>query len=597
MDARWVYTWKLMGGPGGVKEVKARLCVKGFQDAMSAILLTIAATASLLAHRVFAATATNIRKPLTSMDISAAFLKGFSFEETAGEEKELSVKGEKRRAYFTLPNEEDYALLFSLDPDGYGLLAMYWLQQLCIEALKGGFGMKDAPRRWRRRLHAAFLRFGLIPSTFDPCVYYDYPDSVKKQFLASRRKHRSAPRKTLTREDRKGLQVKDIGKVLFDLAVNTHVDDLENLTSDPKLFLFKRFLEENFGPVKLQREIWLHVGAEYSQSKDCEKVEIGQPHYPPQLEYVKVDKLRKAAPSSKLNTVEQAQLRKAVGGVSWFTRWRMDLLSRVQLLQTKFQEGTVQDLLADVNVVTRRAKDTANLKVVYKGLPRHTPVRFILWPDAAKGDYKKGEKKPVLAYVLALAPDQEASLSGPLQLIDWLMKKATRQGTSSLLVEALAACQGYERTEKVMGVFEEMYKTPPDVEILLVRSEHGLYGIPCDLVTDAKSLYDLLVAPAQPRPSNDGLLLWILWLRERLARGSIRRCVWTTTHDMVSDGLTKVLSDQTVLEKIQQRGEFHTRFSSLCEGTLWEVDKGLPPPKSSRAKDVGPKMRSCSLER
>ena len=48
MTSRWVYTWKVTGGVGGELIVKARLCVKGFQDALAATLATIAATASLI---------------------------------------------------------------------------------------------------------------------------------------------------------------------------------------------------------------------------------------------------------------------------------------------------------------------------------------------------------------------------------------------------------------------------------------------------------------------------------------------------------------------------------------------------------------------
>ena len=110
--------------------------------------------------------------------------------------------------------------------------------------------------------------------------------------------------------------------------------------------------------------------------------------------------------------------------------------------------------------------------------------------------------------------DTANSLSGQAQCLDFMARNATRVGKSSLDCESLAACQAAERASKVQGIFEEMYVCPPDVGVYLVRSEHGLYGIPCDLVTDAKSLYDLLCASDQPRPSTDGLLLWILWLRE-----------------------------------------------------------------------------------
>ena len=70
-----------------------------------------------------------------------------------------------------------------------------------------------------------------------------------------------------------------------------------------------------------------------------------------------------------------------------------------------------------------------------------------------------------------------------------------------------------------------------------------------------------------------------------MARGTLRRMIWTTTHDMPADGLTKELQDKWVLRKIVEHGRFDTQYSSLCRGELWEPEKGLPPPKSARVKD------------
>ena len=54
---------------------------------------------------------------------------------------------------------------------------------------------------------------------------------------------------------------------------------------------------------------------------------------------------------------------------------------------------------------------------------------------------------------------------------------------------------------------------------------------------------------------------------------------------MLSDGLTKVLQDQSSLVEVQRRGYFEPSYSCLCEGVLWEPQKGLPPPKKTAAKD------------
>lgn len=564
MRSRWVLTWKRVGGVDGEIVIKARLCVKGFMDAQAAIISTIAATVSLLMHRVFAATAVNSRKVLSSLDIGAAFLKGWSFEEFGDTKTE-----ERRRAFFDLPTEEDYALLYSLDEVYYGLLATTYLNDLIIEALKGGFGFKDAPRMWRVRLHASMLKAGLLQSRYDECVYYGYPDEVRRRF-DKRRKQQGYTNKRII--------VEDIGTVLFDIAVNTHVDDLECICDDPMLKKFRKVLEGEFEEVKLERERWKHVGANYMQTKTRERIEIDQTDYVKQLKFYPVSKDRKKNGPPALKTHEQTNYRGSVGGTAWFSRWRLDLVSRVHGLQTKFQDATIEDL-QKANAVTAYCQETADIKLVYKALPRNRRVRLVLFPDAAKGDYMKGSDKPVLAYINCLMVDQVKKLSGALQLWDWAGKKTTRVSKSSLHAEALAMAQSIEKAEKIAGIFNEMYAEVTNTQVLLERTEKGTLALEVDAVTDSKSLYDLLTGEAEPKPSDGGSLLWLLWIRERRKTGTVRRFIWATTYDMLSDGLTKATIDMQPLIDAMVRAEFVSKYSMLCEGDLWEPEKGLPPPK------------------
>ena len=108
---------------------------------------------------------------------------------------------------------------------------------------------------------------------------------------------------------------------------------------------------------------------------------------------------------------------------------------------------------------------------------------------------------------------------------------------------------------------------------------------PRDLITDAKSLYDILTKGEDPRPSDDGVLLWAPWLRGRLARGSARKMIWACNASVISGGLAKVPPDQIASRELLQTGQFHARHSSLCEAELFDPWKGLPPPKKGAAKD------------
>lgn len=142
MSSRWVLTWKCFVDTG-LKGVKARLCLRGFLDIQSAILAVAAATASLLSHRIFCATATNAACRIVSHDVGAAFMQGSTFAEFEGQ------KGEVRREVFAdLPAVEDYQLLHEICPDSFSLLLTHFVELLVPWLLKGGDGLKDAPRLW-----------------------------------------------------------------------------------------------------------------------------------------------------------------------------------------------------------------------------------------------------------------------------------------------------------------------------------------------------------------------------------------------------------------------------------------------------------------
>ena len=79
LSSRWVLKWKLVEG---VRLVKARLTVRGFED-MAENLSTFASTASRWGQRVVSVIATQMSWPLFLADVSTAFLQGLTFEELA----------------------------------------------------------------------------------------------------------------------------------------------------------------------------------------------------------------------------------------------------------------------------------------------------------------------------------------------------------------------------------------------------------------------------------------------------------------------------------------------------------------------------------
>ena len=78
LPARWVIEWKKKEGK---LVVKARPYLKGFAEKNQYTLRTAAPTATRLGHRIVVLTSVLRKWELWSLDVSTAFLQGWSFSE------------------------------------------------------------------------------------------------------------------------------------------------------------------------------------------------------------------------------------------------------------------------------------------------------------------------------------------------------------------------------------------------------------------------------------------------------------------------------------------------------------------------------------
>ena len=78
IDSRWVITWKLING---VKDIKARLVVRGFKDQQGEELNTSASTASRWGQRIVNQVVVEEEWDLFSFDVSTTFLQGLTFQD------------------------------------------------------------------------------------------------------------------------------------------------------------------------------------------------------------------------------------------------------------------------------------------------------------------------------------------------------------------------------------------------------------------------------------------------------------------------------------------------------------------------------------
>ena len=157
VDTRWVIRWKLVDG---VKIIKVRLTMRGFKD--SAVALdTFAGTASRWAQRlVNSVAATEKDFVLFSLDVSKAFAKGMTFKEL------FELTGQPLREVQFVLQPKDIAHLRKIPGfenfDG---------NKEVLTMVKPIYGLKDAPRAWRKKLHAVLTEFGLTQAAADGQIY------------------------------------------------------------------------------------------------------------------------------------------------------------------------------------------------------------------------------------------------------------------------------------------------------------------------------------------------------------------------------------------------------------------------------------------
>ena len=148
VDTRWVFTWKLVNNK---KIIKCRLTMRGFRD-RQIDMETFAGTASRSGQRIVNSVVVQENDfVLFSFDVSQAFAKGMTFEELA-----RLTGTQLREVEFDLSPADIY-LLRRLP--GY---ADFDPARETLKMLKPIYGLRDAPRAWRKKLHSVLGMWGLV---------------------------------------------------------------------------------------------------------------------------------------------------------------------------------------------------------------------------------------------------------------------------------------------------------------------------------------------------------------------------------------------------------------------------------------------------
>ncbi|CAK0873269.1 unnamed protein product [Prorocentrum cordatum] len=239
MDSRWVIRWKKQ--PDGKLAIKARLCIKGFKDLQQDRLDTFSATASRQTQRIVNFIAASRPKwVLWSCDVGSAFLKGLTFQDVA------YMTGEPlRTVQLDLP-KDTVKIARQFEP-----LSNYDVSRHCLEMVRPGFGLKDAPRLWNLKLKQVMTKLQLLPLVTYSQFYCKWAGSrcepVPRELVPMSADKDKARGTDVSFTDPE-IAIKDL-----QMVCSTRVDDLKEASTDPIADAFMDALESEFGKLTRQK--------------------------------------------------------------------------------------------------------------------------------------------------------------------------------------------------------------------------------------------------------------------------------------------------------------------------------------------------------
>ena len=515
VDVRWVYTWKQ--DLKKEMQIKARMTVRGFKDQAQG-LETFAGTASRWGQRVVnAVTAQEEEWTLFSFDVSLAFAKGLSF-------KELSeLTGEPLRVVQFELSREDAKILQKIA----GFEAFNAEKEVLL-MVKAVYGLKDAPRAWRKKLHLLLSTFDLVSLYADPQLY--------------------------TRHEKNQLQ----------MILSAHVDDLKG--GAPKKLALKLLshLEAQIGTCKQQWENFMHVGIEHERVP--EGIWTHQTSYAMNLKEIDRDMFKSVGENDQVSDEASNAFSSLLGGVAWLCLSNAAIAIYVQSLQRHGQAPRGCDMKR-LNLVVRWVKKHKT-GIMFKRIKG--PLRLVVVSDAAfKSIPDESSGLALRGAVIILCSSSETSPASPDStccMIEYLCKRQRRVVRSTFSGELNALIDAIELLLVLQICFHQVWSgtTATATDLAKLLDEGGLQP-PCEAVIDARSVFDCLAATDVGDLVEGSLKLHVLSIRERLATQALRCLWWSDTRDMLADGLTKGSVPRDQLLACSNRGEY--KVVHECAGT------------------------------
>ena len=470
--------------------------MRGFKDLQANDLATFSATASRHGQRVVNAAAAQYGYELWSADVGQAFLRGLTFAEIS------RLTGEPlRQVQFDLP-AGSVPLLRQLPGMGD-----FDPSRECLDMVRPGFGLKDAPRAWSIRLDQELTKHGLTRTQADRCLYVMFENS----------------------------------KLV--LIISTHVDDLKGAGTKKATERILEILTRAFGKLKVCRGSFEHTGVQHEQDPKTYEVSTTQDHYVKQLRPMALDSLNQVPDEQLVEESMHPAFWSLLGGASWVLVTRADVAVYVGHLQRNAKKPNAGHLRLLNKIVKWMKRRPCSL--VYKHVP--PPLRLLVLSDSA---YRAAEPDclALRAAILAIVTDGH-KLGGPLHVLDFYSRKQTLVSRSTFSAELLGLADAASSGLHLQSLLEEVFFGARSADALVQAQTAGTMQVPLDVAVDAMAVWQAVTAEELKPPTERHMFLHVKAFRDKLDAGSIRTLWWVDTRDMLCDCLTKGgISREAVLE-------------------------------------------------
>ena len=394
--------------------------------------------------------------------------------------------------------------------------------QVC-QLVGNAYGRVDAPllffKELRKQLQA--LQFKIHP--LEPCLYY--LESFKE------------------------------GKRKIHGVLGTHVDD--GLCGGDSWFhdqVNKLREKLPFGSFKTRK--FTFTGIQLEQLPDF-GIKATQGEYIKAIPAIDVGKSRRELPEAPVSESEMTRLRGLIGSMQYaVSHTRPDLASRLGEIQVQLSKPTVQTLLQG-NRLLREAQLTSDTSIFF----RHILPKEVA--HVAFGGASFASPKQLASFqgtiVCATSPKLLQNEKAPVSPLTWSSKKINRVVRSTLSAEAYSMSRSVDR----LGWMRLLWGTLAIDGFNWRQPSEAFPKLPhAAIVTDCKSLYDLVSRTAMPSCEEYRTTLEVLLIRERCLEHCVFR--WIPTSLQLADALTKVM-DPTLLRTVMAAGVFqlHDEQASL----------------------------------